>query len=165
MSVWGVPWPAVLRVKGETCLPRLTSYRYGDNRAGSLIEDVLAEYENGPVAALFVSTCWIEIRPIDVASRYSGHSDKVSGDTLVGHGLLELRIEFAAFTRESASAKALQLLLDGFPNGTASAGVDTLADEAIEVIKGLFVQANRDFCLVHEHLLTRLRLRPTRREF
>jgi len=124
-------------VRGHASGPPLSYGRFGGNRFRCKTMPAAGDYNPAPLNSGYMRTGCRRLVRVHTLSQDSpngcrlsvfGPFRKVSGDTFVGHSLLELRVEFAAFTRESATVKALQLFFDGFLNDAASAGVDTLAD-------------------------------------
>ena len=64
-----------LHGQGESGPWLLAGQCHRNDSAVTFIEDIVAEYEHGPMTGLFLPAGGIEVRPPDLAPQYSGHAE------------------------------------------------------------------------------------------
>jgi hypothetical protein len=73
----------------------LTRKSYGNNSAGSFIENIMTEDHDGPFSGLLLPANWIQVSPTNLASQYSGHVSPVAARPSSASRCSSVRSSFA----------------------------------------------------------------------
>jgi hypothetical protein len=137
--------PAALlsNVRGKPRPRLLTVHCDRDDRAGAIVEHVVAQNENGPLPCLVVTPHGVESGPADIAPQYSGHASRASANPSTASRFSSRGLSFAVSraSRVRASRRSL--------SASAASTPWLPRDEFVDLIDQIRVKSQRDLCFGH----------------